>query len=1568
MYRKIVWCYVFILTLLDISLNTKLSAQGKSHGVTVHDSLIEGITFQEWGKESVEEGAGRSGGPGAGRAVSAGALSLSPPSLEFGRAALAAAHALTVTLTNTANTTMHLASVAGTTPDFHASFFESKTLPPQANTTFSVVYLGRREGPVSAHLYIHTSLGVHKYPVSAVGVASEWGVWPLVGVRVPLNATVEPLLTMHNPTDQTIQVSEVYSSGSWLGLQLPDGGAAAPRAAWTLAPGATRALVRLRLAPHHHTQQPHHSHHAHPVPLTAYIRIKANITGGGLVVCVEARSAAPGEFASPLQLRLRTRGSRDPADLLDISLGNSGSSGVSLEAGVWAARCAPAPPAPPPPPPLAHAASHNGETKGTANGNGVKSEGVYVSLTRSYLEPHQQLTHAAQLTLDYAKMWAGYGGPEGAAGRDGAWCGGWVSLGRAAVPYSVRVLPGTMLLTPDALHFVTSNREEALSSREVRVRNEFPVPIHISSIDFEPDVEQYFEVESSAGQTVPEGASGVVARVRLRSAALDAPLRTKLVLRTNLSDYTLPLLVYSGRLDIEWEWPNSADGTLRLGTLGASSTRRVSAALVNRGVTPLCVLELGVALPGAQLGLHNCAEAVVAEPAPDPLSCRCVAAGSRAWMRLTVVAPARAGALSGHVQLRASPPGAPGAPSPGAPAPITGTQARVELAALPGRLHAHTLTLANSAPYAWSSAPLVLESSMALGMRVADVTLPPDNPALFYLPSAEGSSEEVSSGRHAVGTVLFAAEKLCEPDCYTGLDIDTPEGAAWERRGAAPDEAALRLDAALQAARHALYARNPRLHNVSLHVHTTRVVQIPVTGTVNAWWPRLAVSPGDAGLAGVGGAVPLKIRVRNPSRSHPLLVQPVVGGPLSLAAVAEAAACRAERCACGRAAFRLVQWRAARGAARTWRVPHNATSALPVLLLAPDAEIELKLTFAPREAAPLTAYLYLRNNLTIMEGVQLSGRGAYPSFEIGGRRPGTNSPLLFEVSECVGGGATVRRTVVARNTGRVRVRLRDWLVAGEACQARGFRLSPCAALSLAPNESRPLTLAFTADWTLAKVHATLDLKSELGRASFPLAAAAPARLLAKCGGAAPRPPWEPALRAAGALAALAALALVLAAAALDAERELRRARAQRPPLPPPAARQPLDLRALAHEPQAPPQPVPRRPPPRRRRPPRPPADPAAERRAFERWRRDVLGAQDDDERSSEDNDRIERSTPDDVPPLEAEAFEPVDDVDEAPGAANDGYEADPETEDRPPGGGDEDAASTGSGSASASSSSPVAEVDEADDGDERDRSPRSRPRAERNESPVATPRAPPADASARPCRQPTPRRSDRSKAGEGEAGARGRPAACKAVTRKAAARRRSRPASPARAALRPEARAPGALRWGASWSSVVAARPGPAPLAPIGSDVRRRTEPAPDHSLFYFNGDPAHAPPREPDFAWRPPPRVDRPAFSPARDPAFSPARDPAFLDEPVGATNGSYRSMNSVWGGTLEPRPAAAAWLWGGLGDGAAVRPPPGFGAPPRPVRPYDPFRSLASIWAPGALDWRADEPTAADEPGAPH
>lgn len=39
-----------------------------------------------------------------------------------------------------------------------------------------------------------------------------------------------------------------------------------------------------------------------------------------------------------------------------------------------------------------------------------------------------------------------------------------------------------------------------------------------------------------------------------------------------------------------------------------------------------------------------------------------------------------------------------------------------------------------------------------------------------------------------------------------------------------------------------------------------------------------------------------------------------------------------------------------------------------------------------------------RNNLTVVEVVALTGRGAIPSFELAGRRPGSTDPLLFDVS------------------------------------------------------------------------------------------------------------------------------------------------------------------------------------------------------------------------------------------------------------------------------------------------------------------------------------------------------------------------------------------------------------------------------------------------------------------------------------------------------------------------------------------------------------------------------------------
>lgn len=1612
------WCYIFILTLLDISLNTKLSAQGKSHGITVHDSLVEGITFQEWGKETPGEGT-RLGKP-----VALDALALSPPALAFGRSVLAAAHVRTVTITNTANTTMHLASVAGTTPDFHASFFDSKTLAPQANTTFSVVYLGRREGSVSAYLYIHTSLGVHKYPVSAVGVASEWGVWPLVGVRVPQNASVEPLLTMHNPTDQTIQVSEVYSSSSWLGLRLPDGGEAWPRQAWALPPHSTRAIVRLQLHPHlyRHQQNQAQQQHANQ-PLTAYVRIKANMTGGGLVVGVEASSVAPGEHLSPLQLRITARGSKDPPDMVEIEAGNSLNEGIHLNAHVWGSRCGPEPLAPPPPPPAEYDSPTNAHLsngaqpaadRGTLNGlPGVRAEGVQVALLRDALDAHAPLTRVARLSIDHARLWAGYvaaagaedngdggeGAPTATSTGSEAWCAGWVRVGRAAMPYSLRLMPGTLALHPPALHFITADPLEALKQREVYVRNEFSVPVRVTRVLHPGNLDEHLDFEWATPLTLEGGVRALLGRVRLRRDRPDLTLDLNITIVTNLTDYTLPLQVYSGKLTFEWDWPRGSPSHLELGGVGTSSTRRVGVRLVNAGPAPLCVAELSAQLAGAQLVLASCAP--LRHP-PRGHPCRCVEPWRAAPAWLTVVAPAREGPLRGHATVAT---------------PYATTTAVISLHAHKGRLVGMPLQLYRAAPYAWSSAPLILESSMSLKMRVVNVTQPEPDPAVSYVPKETG--EEISLGRHSVGSVVYAPDKLCAPHCYTGLDLHTPEGAAWAARAAAPRGEALAADAALHQARRALFAQMAHsTANISLHVHTNEVVQIPVTGSVQWWWPRLVkdsvagaggeggvgVAGTEARLAGVGASVQMPLRVRNPSPTHRLLLQPIISQHKhSIVGSVESSLCNNEKCVWSNDAFKVSEWRMIKGGAALWtgtevEAGNGTDPTSPLLLLEPDAEIEIKIIFAPKEASLLAAFLYLRNNLTITESVQLIGRGAYPSFEIAGRRPGTTAPLLFEVTDCgTEGDATLMRTVVVRNTGTVGVRLREWRIAGQPCQARGFSVQPCAPLTLAPNESRTLRLAFTADFTLARVPARLHLRADSHRAEFPLLGAAPARLLAACHARAPPPPFDGSLRTAASVLALSVLALVLAAATLDAERELRRARAARPPSPP---RPPLDLRTVAHAP--PPPPVPgtnrSRPAAKRRRPPlavrrrQPPvSDPHAERRAFERWRAEVLRAapEDEEDRSSEEADSETRST-DQLLPLDSET--PEVDVDEEENPIVDGYEADPETEERPMISGDEDAISTGSGSGSGSSSTPADEreeeerdeaddLDEVDDNDDADESstPIVSPNREvpfrlRTEpdlclhTPVPLTEEQPRAAKVRRETSDTSRRSDRVRNGDGgeSSNGRGRPSVVKHHARKdkSSKRRSERPQpSPLRDSPQTtgDCKAPGAVRWGASWSSVVAARgaagtglgstpPGSGALAPIGSDVRRRADTETrvpsmgDNSLFFFNGEPRAAPRPDTDFAWHTPPPDECPAFTPAQ-------RD--FLGSEESVNGAAYRQVGGVWGG------------WGGWG---VVRPPPGFGTPSPPVRTYDPFRSFASIWAPGAYDLRPETPSHHQHTNPPH
>ncbi|CAG4960511.1 unnamed protein product [Colias eurytheme] len=1379
------------------------------------------------------------------------------------------------------------------------------SVPPQGNTTFSVVYLGRREGLVTAHLYIHTSLGVHKYPVSAIGVASEYDVWPLIGLRVPANASVEPELTLYNPTDKVIQVSEVYSSGGWLGLRLAGGGSRAPRDVWAVPPRESRALVRLRVSP------------VHKQPRAAYVRIKANIPGGGLVVCVEARGAAAGGHARPLHLRLRPHGSRDPERTVYVEAANSANVAVRVDSSLGAARCWRSAPAPHEPCADTH----------TANGGMEVHNGAHLTVLRSHLEPFEEFTRVARLTLNYAELYAqaqqrqiesddetrqngddpsGLSGDElGLLGQMGqwAWCGGCVRVGKATVPYSVSLLPGTLAFTPSAIDIVTSDIENAVKEQEIRAENRFDEPLQITAVRLPEEAKPYFRISDFIPVTLKPGGYESLVRIKLREKPPEeVTLDLAIVVHTNMSLYHVPLRLYSGKFRFEWEWPNSSDGNLNLGAVGTSTTWRVGLRVHNPACVEMCITDLGATLPGAS--------ATLSISAPQ-----CVPPRGWSLAALRVVAPAREGAVAGSVHVSSG--------HARATAPLA-------LRAHAGRLTAAQARAPPAAPYSGTRVPLVVENSMSLWMRVTGVTYAQDNTleTLTFIPLEEA---EIGPGRQTVGYIYYDPERLCEPNCYTGLPLDTADGAAWAERARSNRGSA--WGGAVRSDVRALLARLPRWaaarapRNYSLYLHTTQVVQTPVELRVEHQWPRLAAFSavvgaegaarerlGGAGLVAVGGRGALRLRVRNPCPERRLLLHAVLAPTLTDALPPEAGGdstwCKTESCVWSDA-FSIKGWKIIAGGVRPVEERgddrdeygsdrDNSTLGLPVLVLEPFSEVDIEIEFAPKQAAALTTYLYLRNNLTVVEGVQLFGVGAFPSFDIGGRRPGPSSIFHFEAEECVTDTRTgvVRRRVVARNTGRVRVRLGAWDIARGGCRARGFRLHPCGPLDLPPNHTHALHLSFAPDFTLARHAARLRLHSDLGPVEYALLGTVPARLLARCAPAYPRPPWDAPLRPFAGTLAFLALAVLLFTAVYDSERLLRRARSARAPAP----RAPLDLREVAADTTAPPPPAPRATS-RRRRPARR-TDPRAERRAFERWRTEVLRRADDDSSRSSEDPETERTSPErNVEPVVAET-KTEENVEVQSSASEESTPVDEQ---------DNDEAYTAD-----------AELDARDSPEETVAEPKI--------SPIRA-QSPPKVPVERTRRSPNNRR-ERSRNDETVRKNTTRPHIRKE-------KRRQRVVTPPRSpAVVKEVEevgdvgeSRGTVRWGASWSSVVA---GP-PLAPIGSDVRRREPDHTDNSLFYYNGAPE--PPRpETEFSWRP--AIGTPDRSP-----FTPSTR-EFLDETP-----TYNTLGSVWGGTCD------AWGWGG----APVRPPPGFAPQPRP---YDPFRSLASIWAPAPHDWTVNTNRNDEEP----
>uniref|UniRef100_A0A673WII7 Transmembrane protein 131 n=1 Tax=Salmo trutta TaxID=8032 RepID=A0A673WII7_SALTR len=225
-----------------------------------------------------------------------------------------------VYLNNPSSEEISLISISATTAHFHASFFQNGIIPAGGNTSFDLVFLARAVGNVENTLFINTSHhGVFTYQVFGVGVPNPYRLRPFIGARVPVNGCFSPLINIHNPHSEPLQVVEMYSSDGDLHLDLPKGHQqGGTRTFWEIPPFETKGVMRASFS-----SRDADNH-------TAFIRIKTN-EDQVIILPVEVEvTSAPGIYSSTEMLDFGTLRSQDRPKQLNLLLLNSGTKDVSI--------------------------------------------------------------------------------------------------------------------------------------------------------------------------------------------------------------------------------------------------------------------------------------------------------------------------------------------------------------------------------------------------------------------------------------------------------------------------------------------------------------------------------------------------------------------------------------------------------------------------------------------------------------------------------------------------------------------------------------------------------------------------------------------------------------------------------------------------------------------------------------------------------------------------------------------------------------------------------------------------------------------------------------------------------------------------------------------------------------------------------------------------------------------------------------------------------------------------------------------------------------------------------------
>ncbi|XP_061332258.1 transmembrane protein 131-like isoform X1 [Pezoporus flaviventris] len=218
--------------------------------------------------------------------------------------------------------------------------------------------------------------------------------------------------------------------------------------------------------------------------------------------------------------------------------------------------------------------------------------------------------------------------------------------------------------------------------------------------------------------------------------------------------------------------------------------------------------------------------------------------------------------------------------------------------------------------------------------------------------------------------------------------------------------------------------------------------------------------------------------------------------------------------------FRLMDECSYRNTYREDLINQKCSSELLWLSLQPLETRKVGVIFTPVDYRRVASLILIRNNLTVLDVVNVEGFGAKELLKVGGRLPGTGGSLRFKVPEATLMDCrrqlkdskqilSITKNFKVENIGPLPITISSMKINGYSCQGYGFEVLDCQEFFLAQNSSREISIVFTPDFTSSWVIRELTLVTAADlEFRFTLNVTLPHHLLPLCADVVPGPSWE----------------------------------------------------------------------------------------------------------------------------------------------------------------------------------------------------------------------------------------------------------------------------------------------------------------------------------------------------------------------------------------------------------------------------------------------------------------------------